>query len=138
MSFLLSRPQCGVREVTDFGCAGEVTARPRSRPNERELNTLNCFHRNVTGPQREWRYHRSGCRAWCLAHRDTRANEVLWTALPEEATSRSCAPRPDSDAFASARPIASGAPSAAAATLTSSSWRQARLVSELAAAAVSH
>ena len=27
--------------------------------------------------QREWWYHRSGCRAWFIAERDTRTNEVL-------------------------------------------------------------
>ena len=45
------------------------------------------FRRNVAGVQREWWYHRSGCRAWFLAERDTRTNEVLWTALPEQAPS---------------------------------------------------
>ena len=28
MSFLLTCPNCGVREVTDFGYGGEVAARP--------------------------------------------------------------------------------------------------------------
>ena len=59
MSFLLTCPNCGVREVTDFGYGGEVTARPTSR--------------------------RSGCRAWFLAERDTRTNVVEWTALPGDA-----------------------------------------------------
>ena len=38
--------------------------------------------------QREWWYHRSGCRAWFIAERDTRTNEVLLTALPGEAADR--------------------------------------------------
>ena len=33
---------------------------------------------------REWWFHRSGCRAWFVAERDTRTNEVLFTALPGE------------------------------------------------------
>ena len=37
---------------------------------------------NEAGAQREWWYHRSGCRAWFYAERDTRTNVVLWTALP--------------------------------------------------------
>ena len=84
VSFLLTCPNCGVREVTDFGYGGEVTSRPASRPDRRELNAYNYFRRNVAGVQREWWFHRSGCRAWFLAERDTRTNEVLVTALPGE------------------------------------------------------
>jgi sarcosine oxidase subunit delta len=82
VSFVLECPNCGVREVTDFGFGGEVTQRPKTRPSFRELNTYNYFRRNVAGVQREWWYHRSGCREWFLAERDTRTNEVMWTALP--------------------------------------------------------
>jgi sarcosine oxidase subunit delta len=85
MSFVLTCPNWGVREVTALGFGGEVTKRPTERPSERELNEYNYFRRNVAGVQREWWYHRSGCRAWFLAERDTRTNEVKWTALPEEA-----------------------------------------------------
>jgi heterotetrameric sarcosine oxidase delta subunit len=85
MSFLLTCPNCGTREVTDFGFGGEVSARPASRPTPRELNEYVYFRRNHAGVQREWWTHRSGCRAWFLAERDTRSNEVLWTALPAQA-----------------------------------------------------
>ena len=84
MSFLLTCPNCGVREVTDFGYGGEVTSRPASRPSQRELNAYNYFRRNVAGVQREWWFHRSGCRVWFMADRDTRTNDVLATALPGE------------------------------------------------------
>ena len=43
------------------------------------------FRDNVAGVQREWWFHRSGCREWFIADRDTRTNEVLMTALPAEA-----------------------------------------------------
>ncbi len=82
MSFLLTCPNCGTREVTDFGFGGEIAPRPTSRPSWRELNTFNYFRRNVAGVQREWWFHRSGCRAWFVAERDTRTNVVDWTALP--------------------------------------------------------
>ena len=36
----------------------------------------------MAGVQREWWYHRSGCRSWFVAERDTRTNDVKWTALP--------------------------------------------------------
>jgi heterotetrameric sarcosine oxidase delta subunit len=83
VSFLLTCPHCGPREVTDFGYGGEVLQRPASEPSRRELNAYNYFRRNVAGVQREWWYHRSGCRAWFVAERDTRTNEVLSTATPE-------------------------------------------------------
>ena len=86
MSFLLTCPNCGVREVTDFGFGGETSERPVERPASlRELGEHNYFRRNVAGVQREWWVHRSGCRAWFLAERDTRTNELLWTALPQDA-----------------------------------------------------
>ena len=88
MSFLLGCPNCGVREVSDFGYGGEVSSRPDGAVTPRELNAYNYFRRNVAGVQREWWVHRSGCRAWFLAERDTRTNEVLWTALPERARAR--------------------------------------------------
>jgi heterotetrameric sarcosine oxidase delta subunit len=79
VSFLLTCPNCGVREVTDFGFGGEISARPKTEPSFRELNTYNYFRRNVAGVQREWWFHRSGCRAWFVAERDTRTNEVKFT-----------------------------------------------------------
>jgi heterotetrameric sarcosine oxidase delta subunit len=82
VSFLLTCPNCGTREVTDYSFGGEITSRPVSRPDQRELNTYNYFRRNVAGVQREWWFHRSGCRAWFVAERDTTTNEVKFTALP--------------------------------------------------------
>jgi heterotetrameric sarcosine oxidase delta subunit len=82
MSFVLECPHCGIREVTDFAFGGEVSRRPRQPPTFRELNRYNYFRRNVAGVQREWWYHRSGCRAWFQAERDTRTNEVLRVGLP--------------------------------------------------------
>jgi sarcosine oxidase, subunit delta len=81
VSYVLTCPNCGPREVTDFAFGGEVSRRPRERPTLRELGSYNYFRRNVAGVQREWWYHRSGCREWFLADRDTRTNEVLMTAL---------------------------------------------------------
>jgi sarcosine oxidase subunit delta len=86
MSFLMTCPNCGVREVSDFGYGGEVSPRPKERPASlRELGAYNYFRRNVAGVQREWWVHRSGCRGWFLAERNTCTNEVLWSALPEDA-----------------------------------------------------
>jgi heterotetrameric sarcosine oxidase delta subunit len=89
MSFVLRCPNCGPREVTDFGYGGEVTSRPKRRPSLRELGAYNHFRANVAGVQREWWYHRSGCREWFQAERDTRTNAVLWTGEPSSASSTS-------------------------------------------------
>ena len=88
MSYLLTCPNCGIREVTDFAFGGEVSKRPTQRPTFRELNTYTYFKRNVAGVQREWWNHRSGCRAWFLAERNTVTNEVLFTALPAQLRAR--------------------------------------------------
>jgi sarcosine oxidase subunit delta len=85
MSFLLPCPNCGSRDVNEFGYAGEVTNRPRRPPSQRELASYIYFRRNVAGVQREWWYHRFGCEQWFLAERDTRTNDVLKTELPSAA-----------------------------------------------------
>jgi sarcosine oxidase subunit delta len=84
MSFLLRCPNCGLREVTDFAFGGEMTVRPQTRPEPRELNRYAYFRKNVAGVQREWWRHRAGCGAWFVAERDTRTNAVLWTAHPAD------------------------------------------------------
>ena len=82
MSYVLTCPNCGPREVTDFSFGGEVNPRPRATPSPRELGAYNYFRDNVAGVQREWWFHRSGCGEWFLAERDTRTNQVLLTELP--------------------------------------------------------
>jgi heterotetrameric sarcosine oxidase delta subunit len=84
VSFVLTCPHCGEREVTDFAFGGELSARPTGAPSLRELSAYNYFRRNVAGVQREWWYHRSGCRTWFHADRDTRTNRVLQVGLPGE------------------------------------------------------
>jgi heterotetrameric sarcosine oxidase delta subunit len=83
MSFLLSCPNCGPRDVNEFHYQGEVTTRPRSPQTFRELTTYLYFRQIVAGVQREWWYHRFGCEVRFLAERDTRTNEVLKTELPQ-------------------------------------------------------
>jgi heterotetrameric sarcosine oxidase delta subunit len=83
MSFLLTCPNCGIREVTDFGYGGEISPRPTDHPSLRQLGEYNYFRRNVAGVQREWWFHRSGCRAWFIAERDTTTNQVLLVEIPD-------------------------------------------------------
>jgi sarcosine oxidase subunit delta len=84
LSYVLTCPNCGTREVTDFAFGGELNPRPKERPSLRELGEYNYFRRNVAGVQQEWWLHRSGCGEWFVAERDTRTNEVRWTAPPNE------------------------------------------------------
>ena len=82
MSFLLTCPHCGRRPVDEFRYQGEVTRRPGPVATLRELTDYVYFRDNVAGVQREWWYHRTGCKAWFVAERDTRTNEVLRTLIP--------------------------------------------------------
>ena len=84
MSYVLTCPYCGPREVTDFGFGGELNPRPKAAPSLRELGEYNYFRDNVAGVQQEWWLHRSGCGEWFIAERDTRTNEVRWTRPPDE------------------------------------------------------
>jgi heterotetrameric sarcosine oxidase delta subunit len=88
VSFLLSCPNCGLRDVYEFKYQGEVTKRPSGRPSQRELSGYVYFRDNVAGVQREWWYHRIGCGQWFIADRDTRTNTVLGTEIPAPARSR--------------------------------------------------
>jgi sarcosine oxidase delta subunit len=64
MSFLLTCPNCGPRDVSEFRYGGQI---------------LEPAGNNLPGPQRERWYHRLGCRRWLVARRDVRDNAVLET-----------------------------------------------------------
>jgi len=82
MSFVLDCPYCGPREVTDFAFGGEVRDdAPGREATAREAYAHAYLRRNVAGWQREWWFHRSGCREWFLAERDTVTNDVRWTGV---------------------------------------------------------
>ncbi len=72
MSFVLTCPNCGPRDVQEFRYGGEVLPAPDGS--------------NLPGPQRERWYHRLGCRRWLVAERDVRTNEVRHTAWLDEGT----------------------------------------------------
>jgi heterotetrameric sarcosine oxidase delta subunit len=79
MSFLLSCPNCGTREVAEFRYAGELL-RPLA-------TTVPPQGANLPGRQRERWFHRFGCRRWLWVERDLRSNEVVTTGWLEEAPS---------------------------------------------------
>ncbi|MBI4563445.1 MAG: sarcosine oxidase subunit delta [Planctomycetes bacterium] len=84
MSFLLKCPNCGDRSVYEFRFGGKLKPRPAADATEGEWLRYSYEHENAAGPQREWWYHRLGCRQWFFAVRDTCANSVEATFFPEE------------------------------------------------------
>jgi len=83
MSFLLRCPHCGERSVYEFRFGGELKQRPSLQASSAVWADY-CYNRtNAAGVQTEWWFHRSGCRQWLQAVRNTVSNEVLRTFLPD-------------------------------------------------------
>ena len=76
MSFLIGCPLCGERDVAEFRYGGEVQARPAPGSDVEAWSGYLYARRNVAGVERAWWFHRSGCRRWFQAERDTRTNVV--------------------------------------------------------------
>ena len=84
MSFLLQCPHCGARSVYEFRFGGEVKRRPAAGAGEEEWSLYLHAKTNASGEQTEWWFHRSGCRQWLQAERNTVTNEVRRTWFPEQ------------------------------------------------------
>jgi sarcosine oxidase subunit delta len=80
MSFLLSCPLCGPRDVYEFRFGGEVQSRPVPGSDQRTWGEYLYMRTNVSGVERAWWFHRAGCRRWFQAERDTRTNTVIRSA----------------------------------------------------------
>jgi heterotetrameric sarcosine oxidase delta subunit len=83
MSFLLACPECGERSAYEFRFGGELKSRPQPGDGEEAWLQYIYMKANEAGEQEEWWFHRSGCRKWFQARRDTRTNTVLATWRPE-------------------------------------------------------
>ena len=83
MSILVCCPHCGPRSVYEFHFGGEVKQRPAPGAPEQEWLHYTYMKANVAGVQKEWWYHRWGCRRWLMAWRNTVTNEVSDTLFPE-------------------------------------------------------
>lgn len=79
MSFQLECPNCGRRPVWEFRYGGPVQARPGPSADAETWTDYLYNKPNTRGVQIEWWYHRSACKGWFIAERDTRWNEVLMT-----------------------------------------------------------
>lgn len=85
MAFIITCPNCGERSVQDFRYAGEVLSRPSDNDSGQQWTGYFYFKKNESGVQKEWWYHKFGCRKWFFALRNVQSNEVLKTFWPEEA-----------------------------------------------------
>jgi len=83
MSFLMRCPNCGERGAYEFRFGGEVNARPAPDASDAEWSAFLYARQNEAGAQREWWFHRAGCRKWFQAVRDTVSNTVERTFWPE-------------------------------------------------------
>jgi len=87
MAFLIGCPNCGERNVYEFQFGGEVVVRPEPDAPTPVWTKYFYARKNVAGDQREWWYHKLGCRKWFVAVRDTVSNKVHETSWPNEALS---------------------------------------------------
>jgi len=74
MSFLISCPNCGLRDVSEFRYGGELLGSMAGPSSAAEWRVS-----NLPALQRERWYHRLGCRRWLVAERDVRTNQVTFT-----------------------------------------------------------
>ena len=79
MSFQLDCPNCGRRPVWEFRYSGPVQPRPQLSDDDETWTAYLYDKPNIRGRQTEWWYHRSACKLWFVAERDTQTNEVLAT-----------------------------------------------------------
>ena len=86
---MLRCPNCGDRSAYDFTFGGEVLVRPSPQDADEAWTRYFYYRKNQAGAQREWWYHRFGCRRWFFAERDTRNNLVERTYWPEISGSHS-------------------------------------------------
>lgn len=85
---ILSCPNCGPRNASEFRYGGEVNPRPAdpSATSDEAWASYLYVRPNRLGLQSEWWYHRAGCGLWFLAERHTYSGKVTKTWLPETAS----------------------------------------------------
>ena len=78
---LLTCPNCGDRNVSEFRFNGEYHPRPADPAacSDAEWTDYLFVRDNVMGTQTEWWYHRDGCESWFLAERHTKTNQIVKT-----------------------------------------------------------
>jgi sarcosine oxidase subunit delta len=84
LTLLIECPNCGARSAYEFYFGGEVQRRPAVNASDKDWYDYAYGRKNIHGIQKEWCYHKFGCKRWFLAVRDTGDNRVLETFLPED------------------------------------------------------
>ena len=79
MSFLLTCPNCGPRDASEFRYGGQILPCLPTSSSTSSAEHAATTGSNLPGPQRERWYHRFGCRRWLVAERDVRTNTVFST-----------------------------------------------------------
>ena len=82
MSFNISCPTCGDRQVEEFQYGSEQEPRPSHESSDTEWNLYLYSKNNVYGKESEWWYHQYGCKRWILLTRDTISNQVQSSVDP--------------------------------------------------------
>lgn len=78
---LVTCPNCGPRNESEFRFGGEVNSRPpaSSALAESDWTAFLYTRKNKSGLETEWWYHRFGCGLWFLAERNTITNQMMRT-----------------------------------------------------------
>lgn len=78
---LLTCPNCGHRNSSEFRFGGEYNSRPKNPATvtDSEWTRYLYLKQNRMGTQTEWWYHGAGCGLWFLAERNTKTNQVTKT-----------------------------------------------------------
>ena len=84
MSFLIPCPNCGNRSVYEYRFGGELKQRPQATAPDALWHEYSFNKVNRAGEQTEWWFHRSGCKQWIQASRNTVTNEVRKTWIAGE------------------------------------------------------
>ncbi len=79
MSFQIECPNCSVRPVWEFHYGGPVKSRPQPDDESDKWSAYIYNKPNTRGVQTEWWYHRSACKLWFVAERDTQSNQIVST-----------------------------------------------------------
>ena len=109
MSFLLACPLCGPRDVYEFRYGGEIQQRPAPGSAPEDWATYLYARTNIDGVERAWWFHRTGCRRWFQAERDTRDNHVLRTGWSLPAAAAIAGPGGAASTTAGPAPATAGA-----------------------------
>ena len=86
MSFMITCPICGRRNIQEFRFGGENRG---SKPFDNKANTDQWYsythlRTNMAGPQQEWWFHKDGCGTWFAIWRNLATDLEIQTKENEK------------------------------------------------------